>query len=461
MMQQPPLPPHNIQAEQALLGAVLLNNSNYGAIANLIDPADFFEPLHKQILFQMGELIVAGKSATPVTLQDAFPDVEMPGGMTVRRYLASLMAEGINTAADLNTFTTRVRDLAEMRAILLAADAMGRAPFDGVAPEGALAEVWERLDSIRSAHGDDTTQRGPISKHAAQLLEDDTSPVVSTGLVDLDRAIAGGWRAGRLYVLAGRPGMGKTVFGLSTARRVARKGEGVSAFLLEIDAREGTARIVADELARSSFPIPYRDIVANTLDTSQRERVGQAVERISQLPIYLDATGGLSMTEIEARAKVDKERFAKSGRRLGAVVIDYLGLLKASERYRGQKVHELGEMALAGKTMAKRLDTAVILLSQLNRSVENRDDKRPTMSDLRDSGNIEEHADFVGLLYRPFYYIEKSPQWRNQDPETVDRGERDRLKLELIIGKNRLGPTTMIDLWCDPSLAAVDNRARY
>lgn len=454
-------PPHNIQAEQALLGAILLNNGNYGTIASVLEPSHFFEPLHAQILFQAGQLISAGRSATPVTLKDAFPEVEIASGVTVTQYLARLMSEGVNTNIELQTFVGRVHALAQMRGILSATADLDRASADGYAPETALTNLWERMDEIRNSQQDDPESRGSLGAIAARLLEDDSSPVVTTGLSDLDKAIAGGWRAGRLYVMAGRPGMGKTIIGASTTRRVARKGGAVAFFSLEIDGREISARIVADELARSSMPIPYRDIVAGALDASARDRVRQGVERISQLPIHVDAAGGLSITEIEARAKVQKDRFAKAGRRLGVVVIDYLGLIRSSDRYRGQRVHELGEIALAGKTMAKRLGCAVILLSQLNRSVESRDDKRPTMSDLRDSGNIEEHADFVGLLYRPFYYLERSPEWRNQTPEAIDAGLRDQFKLELIIGKNRLGSTNIVDLWCDPALSAVDNKVRY
>ena len=175
----------------------------------------------------------------------------------------------------------------------------------------------------------------------------------------------------------------------------------------------------------------------------------------------IDATGGLTMPEIEARVRLDRERFKKEGKRLSVVFIDYLGLIRASDRYRGNKVHELGEVALAAKVMAKRLDCAVVLLAQLSRGVEGRDDKRPVMSDLRDSGNIEEHADFVGLLYRPAYYLERSPAYRNQEPEAVEEATAKKFDLDLIIGKNRLGPTYIVELWCDPAMSAIDNKAKF
>ncbi|PDT74136.1 DnaB-like helicase C-terminal domain-containing protein [Bradyrhizobium sp. C9] len=460
-MTVPPIPPHNIEAEQALLGSILLNNKRYGLIAGTIDPNAFFEPLHAQIFHQASQMIAAGKVANVITLKDAFPDMQIGRGMTIAQYLARLSSEAAVTEPELQTFVGVVRDLAQMRAVIGVAGDLQRSSADGVLPNLAISSAWDQLDELRASATTDPSVRGSFRDFVPLLLDEDGSYVVPSGLADLDHTIAGGWRSGRLYILAGRPGMGKTVLGASAARRIARKGAGVSIFSLEIDTKEIMARLVADELAHTQMPIPYRDIVAGSLDEGARNRVAQAAERMSKLAIRIDASGGLSMAEIEARSRIDRDVFARAGMRLGAVFVDYLGLIKSSDRYRGQRVHELGEVALAGKTMAKRLDCAVVMLSQLNRSVENRDDKRPTMADLRDSGNIEEHADFVGLIYRPFYYIERSPGWRDLDPNVVEQGEQQRDKLELIVGKNRLGSTKLIKLWCNPALSAVDNLSRY
>ncbi|MHC2533339.1 replicative DNA helicase [Bradyrhizobium diazoefficiens] len=460
-MNAPAIPPHNIEAEQALLGSILLNNKRYGLVAGAINPAAFFEPLHAQIFYQASQLIADGKVASAVTLKDAFPGIEVTQGMSISRYLAKLSTEAAATDSELRTLAGIVSDTAQMRAIIGVAGELQRSAADGVFPSIAVNSAWGHLDELRAAGTPDTVVRGYFGDLMPVLMEQEGSYVVASGLADLDRTIAGGWRSGRLYILAGRPGMGKTVLGTAAARRIARKGVGVSLFSLEIDTKEIMARLVADELSRGSFPVPYRDIVADGLDDGGRKQVAQAAERLAKLGIRIDASGGLSMAEIEARSRIDREVLAKRGMRLGAVIIDYLGLIKSSDRYRGQRVHELGEIALAGKTMAKRLDCAVIMLSQLNRSVESRDDKRPTMADLRDSGNIEEHADFVGLLYRPFYYIERSAGWRDQVLEVIEDGERQKDKLELIVGKNRLGSTSLIKLWCDPSLSSVDNLSRF
>lgn len=457
----PDILPHNIEAEQIVLGSILAHNPNYGAVAAEIEPRHFFEPLHAQIMFQIGQLISSGQSATPITLKDVFPSVEVVHGVSIGGYLGRLMTTSACSNAELQSVVSRVRELSQMRGIVEVATRIKTAGMEGVFPENALTEAWSTLDEIRNDIKRDSGNRGAIGEFARMLLDADSSHVVSTGLSDLDQSIAGGWRSGRLYILAGRPGMGKTILGTSTARRVARKGNGVSFYSLELDTKEVTARMVADAMSSMAQPIPYRDIVAGILDDHGKQQTQRAIEHLEKLPILLDSTGGLAINDIEARARIDRERFAKSGHRLAVVVIDYLGLIRAADRYRGQRVHELGEIALAGKTMAKRLDCAVVMLSQLNRGVEARDDKRPTMSDLRDSGNIEEHADFVGLLYRPFYYTERSQKWRDQDPEFVERALAEQDTLELIVGKNRLGSTGIINLWCNPSLSAIRDKARY
>lgn len=455
--------PHNIEAEQAIVGGILFNNGFYGTAAGLVRPEHFFEAIHAQIMAECGRLIAAGKKATPITVKDAFrTDLEVGEGVTIFQYLVRLARDGVTTAFELEEFSRRVIELANMRSMIIITDDLMHAAQDGIAPDVAVADAWERLDNVRSDARPDDSERGPIATLAPRLLEEGTAEAVApTNLHDLDRVIAGGFRAGRLYVAAGRPGMGKTIFVTSAARRVARNGFGVSIFSLEIDTNEVTARLASDAASKSYNAIPYRDIVAKTVDPGARHQLEQAVERISALPIQIDASGGLSIAEIEARARVHSERFRKVGRSLGLIAIDYLGLIKAPERYRGQRVHELGEIAFAAKTMAKRLQCAVLLMSQLNRAVEGRDDKRPTLSDLRDSGNIEEHADMVALLYREHYYLIRSPDYLAGNAEALAKEESCRNRLEFIVGKNRLGPTKVVELWCNVAHSAIDNAARH
>jgi len=791
--------PHNIEAEQSLLGAILLNNQAYGLVAGVVSAEDFYEPIHSRLYEECARQIVAGKVVTPVTLKDAFPELNI-GGLSTSQYIARLAAEA-TTVINAPDFAAHVHDLAVVRGIMRVANDLAASRERLFAPDVAVREAFERLDALRSTARDGNA-RETIGRLAARLVDnaehgDSGAAVVpSTGFSDLDRHLGGGYRPGRLIVLAGRPGMGKaqplsakvlttsgwklmrdivvgdeivrpkdgravkvtgvypqgtkpiynirfhdgrttqccedhiwkvwhrhwnrwrelplrkimgysdptrlsipllaahygggrylplppymlgillgdgyfhpngvlfstpdpeivavmralcpaghevvhrwkydyaittrrwgnnevlkairslklgkarshtkfipqiyldasyddrlnllrglldsdgtverdktirfsstseqlarqvvylarsiggwakvrerarpryggklgkrawvvtirhhvpaslfalerhrkrlgdggqyapnlrlsiaaiepageaecqcikvdsedglyftddfivthnTVLEAASARRVARRGYGVQIFSLEIDGAEMAARIIADELAMMPYGTPiaaYRDILTGALDEMQRHALTQAAERVQDLPIEIDATGGLSFFEIAARARITLERWRQRGIPPGAIFIDYLGLVTPSDRYRGRKVDELGEIAKAAKNLAKQLQVCVVLLAQLNRSVEGRDDKRPTMSDLRDSGSIEEHADVVGLLYRPYYYDERDPKVRAGDFTALEQMEKRKHDLDLGLGKNRLGPTATVRLWCDVSRSAVDN----
>jgi len=456
-------PIHSIEVEQQLLGAILMNNQAYGAVAGLIGADHFFEPAHQQIFRVASEEIVAGRVATPVTLKAMLPDVEIHG-MPVGRYLAALAANS-TTIINAPDFAKYVFEFWQLRQLSQIGATASR---PGLSPTQSLAAAWAQLDALRSEGSNDPAQHNTIGGFARILAEEISAPpsadqiVPSTGFTDLDKFIGGGYRPGRLYLAAGRPGMGKTVFGIASARRVALKGFGVAFFSLEIDGKEMSARTIASHMALGSTKVDYSAILANKLSEHERSCVLDASARMDALPMEVDVTGGLSMFEIESRSRVYVERWRRRGIAPGLIVIDYMGLVKASDRYRGHKVHEQGEIAWAGKQLAKKLGVGVLMLAQLNRNVESRDDKRPQMSDLRDSGNIEEHADVVMLLFRPAYYDDRDPSVRDGDPVAVQRADHRKSDLVVDLGKNRLGPTIGVTLWCSVGHCAVDNaRAAY
>lgn len=459
---------HNIEAECALLGAILINNTAYGVVAGAVSPDYFFEPLHQEIYSAIGTAISASKVADPTTLPAYLPPVKIPAGhgieLTMRQYLLRLASEA-TTIINAPDYALLIRELWELRQIC----AIGaEAGTPGFSPKDALEQAWSSLDTIRAHAAGGSAERSTIGAFTKIVAEEvaeppspDTELVPSTGFTDVDRFIGGGYRPGRLYVFAGRPGMGKTVYAVASARRVAMKGHGVAFFSLEIDGRELGARIMAADLAFGHAPIAYADILSNNLDDLARKRIAGAAERFASMPIEVDASGGLTMFEIAARARIYVERWRRRGIKPGILVIDYLGLVTPSDRYRGRKVDEAGEIAKGGKDLAKRLDVSVVMLSQLNRTVEGRDDKRPQMNDLRDSGNIEEHADVVGLLYRPAYYDQRDAGVRDGDIDALARAESRRNDLEVGLGKNRLGPTSSVTLWCDVGSSSVDNMRKY
>jgi replicative DNA helicase len=450
-------PVHNIELEQQLLGAILMNNDAYAVVAGVMSADYFYEPLHQEIYSAIGSAIASGMVASIVTLKSFVPAVTI-NGRTISQYLAHLVAES-TTVLNAPDFARQIRQLWELRQVA----AVGSlAAIAGYSPAETLERVWGELDAIRSEATVQHGARGSIGVLARELADDIANPnekeaVYSTGFQDLDRFIGGGYRPKRLYVVAGRPGMGKSVYGIASARRVANKGIGVAFFSLELDTTEMSARVLASHMALGHAPTDYADILTKRLTPAQRSGVIQAAGSIKELPLEVDTTGGLTMFDVGLRAQRYIDRWSKRGIEPGIIVIDYMGLVRASDRYRGNKVHEQGEIALAGKELSKKLGVGVLLLAQLNRGVEQRDDKRPQMSDLRDSGNIEEHADVVALLYRPAYYDQKDPKVREGDAEALDRANARRNDLEVGLGKNRLGPTAGVTLWCNVGQCAVDN----
>jgi len=463
----PQRPIASIEGEQALLGAILVNNDALGFVSDLLKPEDFAEPLHRSIFDITSRQIMEGRKVTPVTLRTALPENDIGDGVTISQYLARLASDA-TTVINARDYARNIRDMAVARQIAAIGDDLRAAPDRGKGPGESVEDAWRKLEALRAGSAEIEDRSATIGDAAARMLErireiqaGNATPATSTGLQAYDRAIGGGYRKGRLYVEAGRPGAGKTVKAIASARRIARAGYGVLFFSLEIDEAETAARTVAAELARSSSPIPYRDIVTGQVDDSGASRIAETCEKMRTWPLRFDCSTGLSMAQIEARARLRKEQMARAGVDLAVVIVDYLGLIKVTDRYKGNSTIELGEIALASKEMSKRLDVAAVLLSQLNRGVEGRDDKRPTMADLRQSGNIEEHADCVALCYRPAYYLEKSAKYKGGDPDAIAEMDMIKNNFELIIDKNRLGPTTTALLWCDVALNAVEDKAKY
>jgi replicative DNA helicase len=332
-----------------------------------------------------------------------------------------------------------------------------------------LDQASEQLVTLReitaqpdAAEGNADTIARIIERGEAHLRGDETG-AMPLGITDLDNRLGGGLRAGRLVILAGRPGAGKTAVELALAARLAAKGVGVGIFSLEIDRDENVARLMASMLARANGAAQpeYSAITTGRMTESEIESLVTLKPSFARLPIELDCSASLTMSQVEARAKRMALKLERRGQKLGVVFVDYLQLLKMQDRYKGNQVAEYGEAVLHAKNMAKRLGVAVVLLSQLNRGVESREDKRPNMGDLRGSGNIEEHADVVGLLYRPAYYNFKDPKViTGADPAAYDLAMARRNDLHVIFDKNRLGPPGETLLYIDVARCFVDSKAR-
>ncbi|WP_018266504.1 replicative DNA helicase [Methylosinus sp. LW4] len=463
-----------LEAEQALLGALLLNEH---ALANVgfLEARHFGEELHARIYSSMLELAGAGRKVSLITVGAQLANLQLPeGAPPLRAYLATLAREA-TTIADAPGYAELIVDAwARRELIALARAASDSARFSGTGRlQATLDELDAQIITLRNAgqigaEAERTTLGAGLAdviREAEDRAAGNARIIPSTGFVDLDRVIGGGYRAGRLYVVAGNPGAGKTIFLVASARRVARLRDdrpqfGVDIYSLEIDRRELAARMAANAMAAGVAPLAYSDILAGALDEQAVNRLRKVEERFNEFAVTIDATPGLTIEQIESRAKRTKQRLERAGKTLDVVFIDYLQIMGFGDRYRGRKVDEIGEVTKGAKAMAKRLEVAVVLLSQLSRENQKRDDKRPQLFDLRDSGSIEQDADVVIGLHRPSYYDQRDPKVLNGDAEACERAAARANDLEVILMKNRLGPTTTVHLYCDVARSFLDNGER-
>lgn len=313
--------------------------------------------------------------------------------------------------------------------------------FDA-SPYEVAAEAVLALDTINASRSE--KRAGSISSAAGALMAGLERPEAlrgpTTGLAAIDKRL-NGYMPGQLYVIAGRPGMGKSAFMVSSLRRTAERGYGVGVFSLEMTEQEIAARAIADSIDDPTAP-GYGEILRGLMTEAEKARVAMAADTLADSPLHIDASPRLTFSEIAGRARAFKAKLEAEGRFLAVLCIDHMGLVTPSDRYRGNKVAEGGEVSNSARALAKELDCCVILLCQLSREVEKRDDRRPMMADLRWSGEIEQDAHVVAFLYREAYYLAQDASaepWKVADA---------RFKLEFLIRKNRNGETGDVPLWC-------------
>lgn len=446
----------NLDAEQAVLGTILLDPKNAHVVQTLV-PTDFSISEHVQIFTAISAAAAEGQWLSPITLAPKIENLYF-GPQTARQYLARMVICHVDPA-HLPEYVLSLKELAARRLIAGLAQNMLAFADAPLAPIGSfVGDIVGELDGISASLRSQKMSMAHISELAretiVQLETGEQTRAISTGLPSLDR-ITGGWHRGELSIIAGRPSMGKSAFALSALRLAGLRGATSLFFSLEMGAEACSMRMLSDAAWNSQHPIPYNRIDQRKLDAYEIERLRRAEEGLRKLPFHVDTQRGLSVSEIGARARRKQDELARDGKRLDLICIDHLGKLKASDRYAGNRVHETGEKSNALANLAGEIDVGVILLAQLNRGVEGRDDKRPGMSDMRDSGNLEEDADFVGFLYRPAYYLERTKMDDEQkDAQRLSMLEAKRNTLEFIISKNRRGPICTQEFF-----ASIENNA--
>ncbi|BCG95883.1 replicative DNA helicase [Mesorhizobium sp. 131-2-1] len=454
--------PNNIEAEQALLGAILVNNDAFYRVSDFLKPGHFYEPLHRRIFEVAAELIRMGKIATPITLKTFLPADEKVGDMTVAQYIVRLAVEAV-TVVNATDYGRAIYDLATRRALITVGEDMVNIAYDApvdMSPSDQIEDAERRLFELAETGRYDggfesftDAVKTAVDMANAAYMRDGGLSGIATGLRDLDRRM-GGLQPSDLIVLAGRPGMGKTslatniAFNIAEAYVPAQQADGsfkaanggvVGFFSLEMSSEQLATRIISEQTEISSSKIRRGEI--SEMDFEKLVACSQTMQKI---PLFIDQTGGISIAQLSARA-----RRLKRQRGLDLIVIDYIQLMQGSSAKASQnRVQEITEITTGLKALAKELGVPIIALSQLSRQVESRDDKRPQLSDLRESGSIEQDADVVLFVYREEYYLknrepklgtEEYVKWENEMNEM--RG-----KAEVIVAKQRHGPTGSVSL---------------
>jgi replicative DNA helicase len=467
--------PHNIEAEQSLLGAILVNNDAFYRVSDFLEPKHFYEPIHQTIYETSASLIRMGKIATPVTLKTFLPADTDIGGMTVGQYLARLAAEA-TTIINAQDYGRTIYDLSLRRDLIGIGEDMVNVAYDAPVDflpraqiEDAERRLYELAESGRYDGGFQKFSQAltiAVDMAAKAFQRDGKLSGIATGLRDLDTKM-GGLQPSDLIIVAGRPGMGKTSLATNIAYNIARayvpelqadgttkaaNGGSVGFFSCEMSGEQLATRILAE---RSGIPSSH--IRRGGISELDFEKIRECSIELQSLPFYVDETGGLSIAQLMARA-----RRLKRQKGLDLIVVDYIQLLTGSgKRGNDNRVQEITEITTSLKALAKELNVPVIALSQLSRQVESRDDKRPQLSDLRESGSIEQDADVVLFVYREEYYLgTKEP--RPNTPEHQkwkDEMERAHGKAEVIIGKQRHGPTGTVELSFEASVTRFGDLA--
>lgn len=455
--------PHNIEAEQALLGAILVNNDAADRVTSFLLAEHFYDALHSRIYEHAIKLITAGKRASPITLKTFFEHEEpLSADLTVPQYLGRLAATA-TTVINAEDYGRTIYDLAIRRDLIHIGEDMVNTAYDApidMPPNSQIEYAEQRLFELAEtgkygsgfeAFKDALTEA--IDMAANAYKRDGGLSGIATGFKDLDGRM-GGLQASDLIIIAGRPSMGKTALATNIAYHVAQAykteqkqdgtetvadGAVVGFFSLEMSAEQLATRIISEQAA-----IPSERIRRGRIDKDEFDRLVEASQRLQALPLYIDQTGGISVAQLAARA-----RRLKRQKGLGLIIVDYLQLLTGSSRRSSEnRVQEITEITTQLKALAKELNVPVIALSQLSRQVEQREDKRPQLSDLRESGSIEQDADVVMFVFREEYYVERR-QPREGTPEHLawqDEMAQVEGLAEAIVAKQRHGPTGTVRL---------------
>jgi len=438
------IPPHSIEGESSVLGGLLLDNNAWDRVSDVVQEGDFYRYEHKLVFGAIGSLINSSRPADVITVfeylqsQGHGDDI---GGMV---YLNSL-AQYVPSAANIRRYAEIVRDRSILRKLVTASDDIATSAFNtqGRAVSDIVDQAEQKIFNIGEQHKRNSDGFQAMETLVVKLMDrvqemaDNPNDVtgVPTGFYDLDRMTAG-LQAGDLVVLAARPSMGKTALAINIAEHVAlNEGLPVAVFSMEMGAAQLAVRIVG-----SIGRIDQSHLRTGKLTEEEWPRLAETIEKLRNISLHIDESAGLSSSDLRSSAR----RLSRTCGQLGLIVVDYLQLMNGSSDGENRAT-ELGEISRGLKMLARELKCPVLALSQLNRSVEQRPDKRPMMSDLRESGAIEQDADIIMFIYRDEYYTKEACK----EPGVA----------EIIIAKQRNGPTGTVKLAFLRNITKFENLA--
>jgi replicative DNA helicase len=461
--------PCDIQVEQALLGALILNNNFLFNVSGILEPEHFSEPVHGETYKAIVDLNASGIKASPVTIKQQLQNMRLMGDVELTEYLKRLYEE-TPSVKDAPNWAQIIRDMYSRRLIMTVAQEtyayaanlpLTESPvvlIERFGDEtGSIVDSEREMSSLRQCEVADRLIED-IEKFQRGELE---STAISSGFQDIDRFVK--YSPEEVIVTAGRPGMGKSIFCTNSARRAAQSGLGVVVFPLENGIKQAVARQLADICynSRGSY-ISYSKILRSEVGYGpDLDRIAQAQKDLGSLSdrYIIDDSSTITISRLGFKIRQYKARMASKGHKLSIVYIDHLDFIQASKRYSGNRTQEIGEIMIGLKNLARKEKICIHLFCQLNRAVEKQEDKRPGLSDLRNSGDIEQVADVVNFLYREAYYKQREIDINSPDHD-AQLGAYEDVKndLDVIIAKARSGSTGIAKLFCEPAASYVGGR---
>ena len=436
--------PNNIEAEQSVIGSILVSNEIFDEINLIISNKNFYDPMHQKIFSAIEKLIYSGMLANPITLKNYFENEK--DEINIPEYLVKITKFSASSRQSIEYSKIIYDQYVKRELIKISKDVIDSVQLNDLDLDGkkiiensekALFDLAEKGSFNSSLIKFDEAMRQTIEMASNAYKNDEGIVGVPTGLTDLDERL-GGLHKSDLVIIAGRPSMGKTALATNIAFFAAKKIQeenkktSVAFFSLEMSSEQLSTRILAEQ-----SKIKSNDIRRGKISEDQFDKFIETSKDISELPLYIDETPAISIAALSNRARRIKRKFG-----LDLIVVDYIQLMRASN-FKDGRVQEISEITQGLKAIAKELGVPVLALSQLSRAVEQRDDKKPQLADLRESGSIEQDADVVMFVYREAYYLER----KEPRPATVEHAEWQAKMnevanlAEIIIGKQRHGPT--------------------